>query len=404
MLLYTRKAQYKYRDVTLLQQDSNGPCPLIAVTNALILKGHVRLPSQPHSSCIPIATVEDVVKTFLNTSQRSLFPENEHFQFSIDCAIRLLPKLRNGLDVNPKFDNIDAFEATDETSLFDACRLRLVHGLMMDEAGDAALKLEVGKASYNTMICKMTELEAAGDAASPTQHFFSDWIRAFPTQLTYRGLIDLTDGIAESEIAVLFRNNHFSVLTKEGGVLYTLVTDIGMSTARPDAVWESLVDVTGEASVFRDAYFGAAPAAVTTSAAAVQPMNTATSAVVEVNAIPVSSNTAAAAAATDYEPLVTSAPTVIDDDAPPPPPRRNSALVRRDDRSSTSQSGGVIQLNKEGMSSRSGGGSVPAALTQEYSEVVSESPHLGNKGGVDSERGSGVVPQKTKQDSCCTVM
>ena len=73
------------------------------------------------------------------------------------------------------------------------------------------------------------------------------------SQLTYHGICELNAGMKEGELAVFFRNNHFSTMVKEGGVLYLLVTDQGF-LHQGDVVWESLDSVQGD-TVFVDQQF-----------------------------------------------------------------------------------------------------------------------------------------------------
>ena len=47
------------------------------------------------------------------------------------------------------------------------------------------------------------------------------------SQLTYHGLCELITSIKEGELAVFFRNNHFSAIYKEKKELFLLVTDQG---------------------------------------------------------------------------------------------------------------------------------------------------------------------------------
>ncbi len=99
------------------------------------------------------------------------------------------------------------------------------------------------------------------------------------SQLTYHGLCELSDKIKEGELAVFFRNNHFSTIYKEKGVrerfayvysrvdilsklpyfqeLFLLVTDQGF-LKEPRVVWETLSTIDGD-SHFVDEKFVTAP-------------------------------------------------------------------------------------------------------------------------------------------------
>jgi hypothetical protein len=84
--------------------------------------------------------------------------------------------------------------------------------------------------------------------------------------LTHFGLTALHETAFECEYAVLFFNNHFSVLTKQGGHLYMLVTDAGYA-AQPSVIWERLSDVDGNTTFF-DASFRPAAVRIANSAPA----------------------------------------------------------------------------------------------------------------------------------------
>ena len=57
----------------------------------------------------------------------------------------------------------------------------------------------------------------------------------------------------DGQLAVFFRNNHFSTLCKENSVLYLLVTDQGF-LHQPQVVWETLDNIQGD-TVFVDQDF-----------------------------------------------------------------------------------------------------------------------------------------------------
>ena len=53
-------------------------------------------------------------------------------QQNLSDAISHLPKLTTGVDVNPKFASIGAFEFTKDIAIFDLLDIRLVHGWLVD--------------------------------------------------------------------------------------------------------------------------------------------------------------------------------------------------------------------------------------------------------------------------------
>ncbi|CUG88029.1 Hypothetical protein, putative [Bodo saltans] len=396
MMFYCRQMEYKHRHLTVLLQNENGPCPLLAVANALALKGAIVIPAPSSSQpLIPVVTVEDLIKEYFS-HQRALRPDDENAQYVIDSAVRQLPELAKGLVVNPKFDRIDHFEPTEELSTFDASRIRLVHGLTLDPQ-ESELRDEIGQNSYNVMLVKTTD-------PSSVPKFF-EWMEQFPTQLSYHGLIDLTHHVREDEIAVLFRNNHFAVVTKVHGVLYTLVTDVGVVQAKPSAPWESLVDLTGESSVFRDSHFAQAPPSPAAIAAAANSRPPPLRPIVD--GIPVSECAEAAASGGEC-----AAPHSHhdDDEDMPTPPRRNSQLVRRDNGDRE-----VVQLNREdeGINSsnrnarRKSQAQEGDGIAREYSAAdgnFSNGTSNNNTQPAPQAAASSSGGQKASDDRCCSVM
>jgi ubiquitin carboxyl-terminal hydrolase MINDY-1/2 len=77
------------------------------------------------------------------------------------------------------------------------------------------------------------------------------------SQLTYHGLVELSRAMNEGEVAVLFRNNHFSTILKQQDMVLQLVTDQGF-LSEPNVVWETLNSIDGDGQ-FVDGYFRPVP-------------------------------------------------------------------------------------------------------------------------------------------------
>ena len=116
------------------------------------------------------------------------------------------------------------------------------------------------------------ELARAMHEADLIETFLNDTA----SQLTLTGLAQIRERIQEREYAVLFRNNHFSVITKVDGELYALVTDSGYLD-EPDVVWEVLggardgTFVNSEFRPFEPRAEGAGEASTTTQTASALP-------------------------------------------------------------------------------------------------------------------------------------
>lgn len=93
------------------------------------------------------------------------------------------------------------------------------------------------------------------------------FLESTASQLTYHGLSVLHATMRPDELAILFRNNHFSTIYKSphNNNLYTLVTDNGYLNHK-NVVWETLDSIDGDGrfcnSQFKE--ITAADAAVTT--------------------------------------------------------------------------------------------------------------------------------------------
>ena len=68
---------------------------------------------------------------------------------------------------------------------------------------------------------------AAADTMVRDGAIVDAWLSATGAQLTYFGLMQLHVALRERELAVFFRNNHFSTVFKHEGELYLLITDLG---------------------------------------------------------------------------------------------------------------------------------------------------------------------------------
>lgn len=74
----------------------------------------------------------------------------------------------------------------------------------------------------------------------------AQFIQDSQSQLTITGLFQLTEEMRSGELAVLFRNNHFSTLYKHtDGHLYCLVTDEGYR-GEEGVAWEKLDNEKGD--------------------------------------------------------------------------------------------------------------------------------------------------------------
>jgi len=259
------------RQSPILIQNANGPCPLLALVNALVLttppNGNTALiEALSYKEQISLGLLLDAVFDELTSGRRGNdLPD-------IGDLYSFLITLHTGMNVNPRF--VDAgeeaqaeaskhpgtFEETKEMRLYSTFGMPLIHGWIPDpsESAYSAFQRQKVAQTYDdaqNMQFHAEELEAkfhAEGLSEEEQDIFTDviaikeFLTTYPTQLSEYGLEVFKQCIEPGQVVILFRNDHFSTLYKQPGTgrLLVLVTDAGYST-HDEIVWESLADVNG---------------------------------------------------------------------------------------------------------------------------------------------------------------
>lgn len=102
------------RDVPIVIQNENGPCPLIALANVLLLRNQIKL--SVDCSEINQERLLALIAGFLldsNNPERLGASDADlqaNLQKNMADAVEMLPKLTTGLDVNLFFHDIRGFE------------------------------------------------------------------------------------------------------------------------------------------------------------------------------------------------------------------------------------------------------------------------------------------------------
>jgi len=109
----TRVVASGKRGCVVVCQNENGPCPLIAICNVLLLRGTLSL----HPDCCPVNLghlVQLLTDALLAPSprQHNTAADKTAHEQSVQTAVELFPELQYGLDVNVRFDNCRGFEFT----------------------------------------------------------------------------------------------------------------------------------------------------------------------------------------------------------------------------------------------------------------------------------------------------
>lgn len=249
--------KWKAENTPIITQNENGPCPLLAIMNVLLLAWKIKLPPM-----VEIITAEQLMEYLgdyiLDAKPKEITDAQRlNYEQNMSDAMAILHKLQTGLDVNVKFTGVRVFEYTPECIVFDLLDIALYHGWLVDPQ-NADLAKTVGMCSYNQLVekiifCKQSEKSELVSEGYVAEQFLNN----SATQLTYHGLCELISTVEEGELCVFFRNNHFSTMTKYKGQLYLLVTDQGFLTEEK-VVWESLHNVDGDGN-FCDSDFHLRP-------------------------------------------------------------------------------------------------------------------------------------------------
>ena len=218
---------------SVAMQSHNGPCPLLALCNCLFLSQRADPPAGIQwANTQQLASI--VAEVLLARGQQS--PSDANLQQTLSDAIALLPSLEKGLDVNVGFSGPSQFEFTPQIALFDLCGVRLFHCWAIDPQDPRTPTIQ--KLKYNDAVVR-----AKDDTVIQT------WLEETGgVQCTSYGLICVAEQLRESELAVLFRSSHFSVIHKHQGRVFNLVTDVGYSDS--EVVWESVDGIDGDSSFF----------------------------------------------------------------------------------------------------------------------------------------------------------
>ncbi|KAJ1967817.1 hypothetical protein IWQ62_001618 [Dispira parvispora] len=159
-IVWIDPATQQERQVKVITQNENGPCPLIAICNVLLLRGEINLPAEK-----PTVTFDHLVQLLADKIVReSDISTNRTGQEDADptsspddrvaTMLNLLSRLAHGLDVNIRFYSIQGFEPTAELSLFVALGVPLVHGWLPDPQSEFELWdcLVTRYGSYNSAV------------------------------------------------------------------------------------------------------------------------------------------------------------------------------------------------------------------------------------------------------------
>ncbi|KAG5998229.1 hypothetical protein E4U52_001131 [Claviceps spartinae] len=276
----------------ILIQNQNGPCPLVALVNALTMTTpsdvpettlvEILRPREQISLDLLLRAVFDELMSPRRTSPDKTLPD-------VSDLYAFLQSLHNGMNVNPRFvptpEMVNAykrtslthlhptergnlipgtFENTTEMSLYATFSIPLIHGWLPAQSDPVYNILERQAASYedaqNLLFCEeglTDKLSSDEGLTKDEQQLYQDimtikmFLDSSATQLTAWGIEVIGKAMRPGTFAIFFRNDHFSTLYCDPRTLQllSLVTDAGY-LKHDQVVWETLVDVNGEHTEF----------------------------------------------------------------------------------------------------------------------------------------------------------
>ncbi|CAL9232536.1 unnamed protein product [Arabidopsis halleri] len=171
ILYKTKSIQFLGRTTPIILQNENGPCPLLAICNVLLLRNNLKL--NPDCYEVSQERLMSLVVDRLIDSNSKVNNKDEGYienqQQNIADAIDLLPRLTTGIDVNIKFRRIDDFEFTPECAIFDLLDIPLYHGWIVDPQ-DVEAANAIGSKSYNALMGELVALETQNIEAQDDQN------------------------------------------------------------------------------------------------------------------------------------------------------------------------------------------------------------------------------------------
>ena len=159
------------KDVPIICQNENGPCPLLAIANVLLLRNAIALEGSPDRPEVSHAELMSLLAARLldvndkSTSRDEMVRQNQ--EQNLNDAMAVLPTLATGLDVNVRFRHPLDFEFTAELAVFDLLDVTLVHAWVAAGPEHAEARDAIGARSYNQLMERLIEL-ATAEEADPT--------------------------------------------------------------------------------------------------------------------------------------------------------------------------------------------------------------------------------------------
>eukprot|EP00511_Aplanochytrium_stocchinoi_P009894 CAMPEP_0204876482 /NCGR_PEP_ID=MMETSP1348-20121228/47663_1 /ASSEMBLY_ACC=CAM_ASM_000700 /TAXON_ID=215587 /ORGANISM="Aplanochytrium stocchinoi, Strain GSBS06" /LENGTH=411 /DNA_ID=CAMNT_0052033251 /DNA_START=183 /DNA_END=1421 /DNA_ORIENTATION=+ len=152
-----KRFKFFNRQISICLQNENGPCPLLALANVLILRGAIKI--HPDRSEISSDLLIELIAGHLLETNPPLAEDDAYSknqQKTLADIIDVLPTLQFGLDVNVQFGGVKNFEYDTRIAVFDMLDISLYHGWIVDPNDEITYSV-LYKKSYNQIVDKIIE-------------------------------------------------------------------------------------------------------------------------------------------------------------------------------------------------------------------------------------------------------
>lgn len=254
-----RRVPFVGRSVPVLLQNRNGPCSLLAVANALLLRGTLQLGEK--EDFLTSADLVSRLAKLCESLNAKAIQEDANARKAIQDLVERLPKFMDGLDVNVRFSGCSDFEYTEDLALFDCFDLQVFHVWVDPKVAEVAN-------GWNTLAERLVicdeirgDLEKQSRPPTPAECeklakavWLEEWLEETRPQVTPLGCQGLMDAVKYRQVCVLFRCNHFTTVFKPSSdALCSLLTDASFESEE-SAVWET-IELNGSAGNILDGHF-----------------------------------------------------------------------------------------------------------------------------------------------------
>ena len=259
------------RKVPILMQNSNGPCPLLALVNAIVIStpaDQLDTPLMFFLSSRTQVTIDRLLDAILDNlltrhaigdiPQLPDLEEFHHFLFAIQTGMNANPCFLESQDLHQPH-NAGIFVNNRQMELYGSFGVPLIHGWIPSSGNVLHSSLSRVAPNYDDFqahLVRKTELREKldTDRLLPEEatlledlYIVEDFLSTTASQLTQDGIRAIQESLTPGATAILFRNNHFSTLHKDPRTnqVYSLITDEGYAE-HDEVVWEGFVDVRGQ--------------------------------------------------------------------------------------------------------------------------------------------------------------